>query len=130
MAKQSGLGDNFYVGGFDVSGDTQQVNSVHGGPNALDFTDITQSGYGRLGGLRTGEVQWVSYFDPANAHVILSSLPTTDTLVTYARGTALGSPAACCIAKQIDYGPTRGADGSLTAAVSVESNADGLEWGS
>ena len=38
-------------------------------------------------------------------------------------------PSAATIAKQINYDPTRAADGSLTIAVQALSNAYGLEWG-
>ena len=40
----------------------------------------------------------------------------------YTRGTTLGNPAACMVAKQINYDPTRAADGSLTIAVQAEAN--------
>jgi hypothetical protein len=60
---------------------------------------------------------------------VLSSLPTTDRVLTYCRGTALGDPSACLVAKQINYDPTRGADGSLTIAVQAQANGYGLQWG-
>lgn len=47
----------------------------------------------------------------------------------YTRGTALGNPAACMTCKQIDYNPTRAANGMLTISVSAQSNGYGLEWG-
>jgi hypothetical protein len=85
----------------------------------------------RIGGKRDGGIEWVSFFNKAagRAHPVLSTLPTTDRTATYARGTTLGNPAACCIGKQIDYAPTRDADGNLTLAVSAQANAYGLEWG-
>ncbi|MDX3643099.1 hypothetical protein P1P70_27595, partial [Streptomyces sp. MB09-02B] len=55
--------------------------------------------------------------------------PTTDRHMLWATGTTLGDPAACMVGKQIDYNPTRGADGSLTISVSSQANAYGLEWG-
>lgn len=33
------------------------------------------------------------------------------------------------VAKQVDYNPTRGQDGSLTLAIAALSNGFGLEWG-
>ncbi len=131
MTKQSGLGDNLYVGGYDLSGDTATVAPVRGGPAAMDVQGIDKSAYERIGGRRDGGISWVSYFNPTagQAHPVLSALPTADVLVSYLRGTSLGDPAACCIAKQINYDPTRGADGSLTMAVQAEANQYGLEWG-
>ena len=64
MAKQAGLACALYAGGYDIGGDTQQF-TVHGGPNPLDVTDITQSAYARLGGERSGDVSWVSFMDAA-----------------------------------------------------------------
>jgi hypothetical protein len=129
MAKQSGLGDRLLVAGFDISGDIQALDNVHGGPNLGDFTDITQSAHERRGLLRDGGMGATVFFDAANAHPVLGALPTADALACYLRGTALGSPAACCVAKQIGYDPTRGADGSLTLKTQFDANGCGLEWG-
>lgn len=129
--KVTGLGDNLYVGGFDLSGDTNSLTRVGGGPNPLDFTDITQSAVSRLGGLRSGEINWVAYMDvtAGGSHSDLSPLPTADVIVSYFRGTAIGNPCASLVSKQINYDPTRAADGMLTFAVNAQSNAFGLEWG-
>ncbi len=129
MAKSNGLGDNFYVGGHDISGDIQALGKISGGPAVIDVTDITQSAHSRLGGLRDGGIDFTSFFDPVTAHPVLSALPTADTLLTYCRGTTLGNPAACLNAKQINYDPTRGNAGELTIAVQAQANAYGLEWG-
>jgi hypothetical protein len=131
MAKTTGLGDNFYSGGYDLGGDTASLSSIHGGPAALDATDITQSGFGRLGGLRDGGIQWVSYMDPAAAasHALLSQLLTTDVISTYYRGATVGNPAAACVSRQINYDGTRAADGMLTFGVDGQGDGFGLEWG-
>lgn len=130
MPKTSGLGDNFYLGGYDLSGDTNSLSKVNGGTAAQqDVTDITQSGVARLGLLRDGGIDFVAYHDPPGAHIPLSALPTTDVVASYFRGTAIGNPAASCNSKQINYDPTRGQDGSLTFAVSCMANSFGLEWG-
>jgi hypothetical protein len=131
MAKSTGLGDNFYIAGYNISGDTNSLSKISGAVAPIDVTDITQSAYGRLGGLRTGEIDFTVYMDPAAgaSHVALSSLPTADALATYFRGTAIGNPAASMTAKQIDYNPTRSPAGDLTFAVACQSNAFGLEWG-
>lgn len=127
--KQSGLGQRFFVAGVDLSGDTGSLGSVSGGPAAGDFTGIDKAAYERLGLLRTGHLEWSSWFNPTGAHPVLSALPTTDVYGTYATGTTQGDPAASMIFKQIDYGPQRGADGSLACAVAAESNGFGIEWG-
>lgn len=130
MAKTSGLGDNFYLNGYDVSGDLGSV-SVSGGPAALTVTGIDKSAYERIGGLRTGAMSWSAFFNPASdrAHDRLSNLPTSDVHCTYFRGTTLGNPAACQVSKQINYDGSRGDDGSFTFAVEAQCNGFGVEWG-
>lgn len=128
MTKQSGLGDNLYVSGYDISGDVQSVN-ISAPMKSIVVTDITQSGVSRLGGQRDGQMGFVVYFDPTTAHPVLATLPTTDILATYCRGTAAGNPAACEVGKQINYDPKRGNDGSLTVDVSVQGSGYGVEWG-
>lgn len=129
MAKQTGLGDRLVAGVVDLSGDVGSIQKVGGGPAALDLTDITQAGYDREGGLRTGAIDWTSWFNPTRAHLALRTLPREDLVVTYGRGTGIGQPAASCVAKQVGYDPTRAADGSMTIALSAQSNAFGIEWG-
>ncbi len=58
-----------------------------------------------------------------------SGLVVTDRIVTYCRGTSLGSPSANLVAKQLNYDGTRDAEGNLTFALDCQSNGYGLEWG-
>ena len=131
MAKQSGIGDNLYIGGYNISGDVGSVGSVSGGPALLEVTGIDKSAMERLGGLRNGTLEFNAFFNASagQEHAALKTLPTTDTQVMYLRGTVQGDPAAAMVAKQINYDPTRGADGSLTEAISCQSNGFGIEWG-
>lgn len=131
MSKQSGLGDNLYVAGYDLSGDIGSLSRIGGGPAALEVTGINKSGYERIGGLRDGAMEFTSYFNPAaaQAHPRLASLPSADVILTYARGTTLGNQAACLVAKQIGYDGTRGDDGALTFSVAAQANGYGIEWG-
>lgn len=133
--KVTGLGDNYYISGYDVSGATNSLSKISGSFNPLDFTDITQSAHARLPGLREGSIDFVSYLDTTSttgAHALYSQLQTTDLISSYfvaAGGMAVGNPAACMTAKQLNYDFTRQADGMLTANVSLVSNGFGLEWG-
>lgn len=131
MTKTSGLGDNLYVAGYDLSGDIGSVQNIHGGPTALEVTAINASAPERIGGLLDGGLDFNAWYDysAAHEHVVLSALPTTDVHVMYLRGTTLGNPAVGLLAKQVNYDPTRGADGSLTFAVNALANAYGIEWG-
>src|SRR4249920_133516 len=125
MAKTSGLGDNLYVGGYDLSGDIGAVDTISGPINPLDVTAINDSANSRIGGLRDGLIEFTAFHNTAagQEHARLSLLPTADTQIEYARGTTLGNPAACLVAKQVNYDATRGTDGSLTFKVSASGNA-------
>lgn len=131
MAKTTGLGDNLYVGGYDLSGDIQSLGTVHGGPAALDFTGITKFAFERQGGVRDGSMEVTSFFNAAanQAHPVLGAMPTADVVMTYCRGTTLGNAAACLNAKQVGYDPTRDDAGNLTLKVEGQANGYGLEWG-
>lgn len=131
MTKTAGMGDYLYLSGYDLSGDTGSLSRIAGGPRPLIVTGINVGGMERLGGKRDGGIDFMSYFNPAlaKAHVRLSTLPTTDVLATYLRGTTIGNPAAALVAKQVNYDPTRGEDGSLTMNVQLLANGYGLEWG-
>lgn len=131
MAKQSGLSDRLFVGGYDISGDIGSLGAIAGGPAALDVTAIDKSAFERLGGLRDGRLEFSAFFNDAadQAHPRLKLLPTADVLVTYLRGTTLGGPGASLVGKQVNYDPSRGNDGSLTIAVQALANGFGLEWG-
>jgi hypothetical protein len=134
VTKTSGLGDDLYADGFHIGGDIQSL-TIGGGPATLDVTDITQSAHSRLAGLRTGLVKIVAFHDSAasgvttSAHNAFSPLQTTDYVISYLRGQGIGNPCACCWSHQLNYDPTRAADGMLTFAVDSDSDGFGLEWG-
>ncbi|MGV9803924.1 hypothetical protein ACWDTP_38415 [Mycobacterium sp. NPDC003449] len=133
MAKTGGLGDNLYIAGYNASGDIMSLGAIGGGPAVLPFTGIDKYAMERKGGLLDGRMEAVVFFnsDPVlgATHQKLAALPTSDVILAYCRGTTLGDPAACLVAKQIGYDPTRGDDGSLTFAVQAQANGFGIEWG-
>lgn len=132
MGKQTGLGDNLYVGGYDLSGDIGTLGSISCPRGTLAVTGIDKAAYERIYAHSGGQIEYTSYFNdgPGQSHAVHSALPRTSVMLTYARGTTLGAPAACLIAKQVNYDMSRGDDGSLTFAVQAQSS-DGypLEWG-
>jgi hypothetical protein len=131
MPKGTGFPAAFYIDGTDVSGDIQSLGKIGGGPAALDMTAINNSAFARQGGVRDGGMDFVSYFNPGAGltHAKLSALPAADVICSYFNQPAIGSDAASCVAKQVNYDPTRGTDGSLTFAVQALANGFGLEWG-
>lgn len=131
MGKQSGLGAAFYIDGYDLSGDIGSLSRINNAKNVLECTGIDKSAMERLHGLGDGGMEFTSYHnDTAGQAVpVLKTMPTTDRIATYLHRLTIGASAAACIAKQIDYAPNRGADGSLTYNTTVESNGFGMEWG-
>lgn len=129
MAKQAGMGQRLLVGGYDLSGNVQAIDNMHGGPALGDFTDITQSAHARQGLQRDGGGAVATLMDPALAHPVLAALPISDDQVMHMLNPlAVGSPVAACIAKQIDYDQARAANGMLTQKTQFDSNGFGLEW--
>jgi hypothetical protein len=132
MGKQTGLGANFYIGGFNVSGDTNDLNNLRGGPKTGDATDITQFGHARFGLTRDGEVNFKVFFNPAPqaAHAALATLPYTDVITTAVMPpVAVGALALSQNSKQINYDWKREKDGMLLGDVHCESQGFGQEWG-
>lgn len=129
MAKSTGLGDRLFVGGTDISGDAQTVKTGTGGLKTLDMTDITESAYDRQLGEFDGAFSATIFYDKTVAHPVLSALPRGDQHSMYCRGGLVGSPAACMVGKQTDYGPNRANDGSLLFSYSSVANGFGYEWG-
>lgn len=131
MTKTTGLGDNLYVGGYDLSGDTRQLRQIGGGPALLPVTGINSSGVERLGGLLDGAIAFESFFNKAagQAHPVLSALPTADVVVSYFRGTTVGNAAASLNGKQVGYDGVRNDDGSLYLTVEAVADEYGIEMG-
>jgi len=131
MAKASGIGDQFYIAGYDLSGEIASLSTVHGGNSPLDLTPINASANVRLGGQRDGSIEFSTWMDTAagHEHAALSPLPAADVIATYFRGAAIGNDCASCVSKQVNYDWSRGTDGSLAGSVQCQSNGFGLEWG-
>ena len=130
MAKSTGMGMSLYADEFNLSNDIQSFD-CGGGPSALDLTGIDKSAHERKGGLLDGRINLTAFFNTATgkAHPVLSSLPTSDTIISVIKGTTIGSAAESMVAKQVNYDPSRAADGSLTFGMAAQSNSSGLTWG-
>lgn len=130
MTKQSGMGAGLYVAGFEISNDIKDA-VLSGGPAMLDKTGIDKSAMERIGGVKQGQITGNAHFNPTagRAHAVLAALPLTDRIVTYRHSQVIGGDAASLQAKQINYDPTRAADGDLTGAFQYLSSGSPLEWG-
>jgi len=131
MAKQNGLGMTWWVGGVDLSGDTQSFGRIAGGVAPLDVTSIDLRAHARIGALHDAGIDAVSFFNPTAgaAHPTLSALPTGNVIVTAGVGTTLGYPAASLLTKQVDYAGTRAQGGEFTFSVPRQGNLYPLDWG-
>jgi len=131
MAKTSGLGDNLYAAGYDLSGDIGSLSTIGAPMKPLELTAIDKLAFERVPGQRDGKISFTSFFNPSisQEHTAFSALPTADVLCTYARGAVLGNPAAVMIAKQLNYDGKRTNEGNLTFDIDMVGQGFGLEWG-
>lgn len=131
MTKKSAIGDSFFLQQYDLSGDVGSVQSVSNTRALLPVTGLNQSAEHRILGRADGSINFSAWHNSsANAsHAVLSALPTTDVIVSFADGSTAGDPAASLLAKQIGYGTTVGADGSIVHDVTASSNGAAVEWG-
>ncbi len=131
MAKESGLGDQLFIDGYDIGADVSAISTLSTPRETLPATGITQYANERLFGKRDGQVEFTNYFDDATdaEHDALKRLPMTDAHIMFLHGTTLGGESYSIVGKQIGYDPTRGDDGSLTFGVSASANSFGSDWG-
>lgn len=131
MAKSAGLSQQFFIGGYDLSGDVGAINSVSSPRGALEVTAINKAAKERLYGLTDGMLEFATWFNDAagQEHLALRGLPTADRNVIWAFGGSIGSVAAMLIAKQINYDWVAGQDRSLAGRIACQGNGNGLEWG-
>lgn len=128
--KTHGMGDQLWVGGYDLGASTNSLSRIGGGNTPIPMTDITQSAMAREGGPRDGGMDIVSFWNPdaGGSHEKYSALPTADVIATYAHTTAIGGPSANVIGKQLNYDGNRTQDGGYLLNVSAQANGYGLQW--
>lgn len=132
MAKASGIGDNLYISGYDLSGDVGSISSISDTQNLGEVTGLDKSAVERLILLGDGSIAFQSFFNDAALaeHAALKTRGSGDKIVSYLRGTTLGNAAGFLVGKQVDYAGNRATDGSLTFDISVMgSDGDGWRWG-
>ena len=130
MAKQTGLGDSLLIDGYDLSGDIGSVQTIKSEAKPLEVTAINVSAIERILGHHDGMMEFNAFFNDAASkeHVVLKAKNSgSNRVCSYLHGATLGNWAAGIVAKQINYDPTRGADGSLTEGVLMNGAAYGLD---
>lgn len=131
MAKSTGLGAAFYIDGYDLSGDVGSLSRISHTRGLNEVPGINVSAMERLHAHRDGGMEFASWFNKTAgaSHPVLSAMPTADRHAMYLHRTTIGSPAAACVCKEVDFNGNRGTDGSYALTTTVESNGYGLEWG-
>ena len=132
MAKKSGLGQQIFVHGYDLSGDVATIDNASSPRGLLDTTALNASAHERVVGLSDGNISVSSWFNDSTEqeHEAFKGLPTTDRIVTCALRATRGDVAACLVAKQLNYDGSRGSDGSLSFTIDTQAAAGvPLEWG-
>lgn len=131
MSKQSGLGDQLFISGYDIGADINTISSLSTPKGMLPGTDITMSGMARIPGKADASGEFVSYFNDATdqEHDALKGLPTADVHLMYLRGAGLGSSGFGVVGKQVNYDAQRPDDGSLLFTTSVQGSAYAGDWG-
>jgi hypothetical protein len=81
MPKVTGLGDNFYVGSFDLSGDVSSLDKVSSPLQLLDATGMTQRAMQRLKGKRDGAISFTSFLNVNSPTVTSPGVPASGTPV-------------------------------------------------
>ena len=130
MAKESGLGDQLFIGGRDIGADTSAIGGLTTPRSVYDMTGITKSAFERILGTRDASGEFTGFFNSTlnQTHDTLKALPTADTQLMYLHGTTLGNESFVINGKQLNYDFNRPADGSLSIGVHVDSNNFGGDW--
>lgn len=131
MAKKTGVAQQFFLGGRDLSGDVGSLSNVSSPVAMLEATGINKSAVERLQGLADGRIAFNSWFNDAagQEHAALKGLPTANVILLWALGGAIGDTAAALVAKQMNYDFARGPDGALALSVeTLGANGEALLW--
>jgi hypothetical protein len=136
VAKTTALGDSFFVGSADLSGDVGAISSIASPRAIIDVSAINKSGYERLLGRADGSMAFNAFYNPSagQAHPVLSAVGTVagtvSAVVSFFHGAAVGEPAASINGKQTDYQVAVAQDMSIALTASTMSGASiPLEWG-
>ncbi len=132
MGKRSGLGQGFWLDGYDISGDIGSLSRVNSARGVNEVTGIDVEAFERVHSHRDGGLEFQAWMNKAAgaAMPVLKTVPSTDRIAIYlTRKATLGAVAAACVCKQVSYDPGRDTDAGLSWSVTAESNGYGLEWG-
>lgn len=135
MTKQTALGDSFFVGSADISGDVGSLSALDVSRAIIDVSALPQGGYDRLLGRADGQIDFNAYFNPSTgrSHPTLDQIGTAagtvSTIVSLANP-GFGQPMASLQAAQVTYKIAIGQDQSIAVTASaMASKGEPVEWG-
>lgn len=79
MAKQGGLADNFYIGGYDLSGDVASIDTLSTPWDVIDFTVVKDSAHERQLTLRSCDLQFTTFYDQVGTGTVAPGVPANNT---------------------------------------------------
>lgn len=126
---ESGLGAALFIDEFDLSDDTNSVDTLSKSMALLDQTGLRLLGPKRVNGKLSAELTGKVFMNPTGAHAVLSPQPRTDRIASYFHRETLGAPVASIVAKQMNYDVKRAMDGDLKYDVQMLCNGGWLDWG-
>jgi hypothetical protein len=132
MAKQAGLNDKLLVDGYNLSGDIGSASRIGSNSDVFDVSAINVSAYERILGKADGAIEFNAFFNKATdqEHLILRAKRSgANAVCCYLHDEAIGDWGAGIVAKQVNYDPSRPADGSLTIDVQMIGALYGLDHG-
>ncbi len=129
MPKITGLGDNLYCEGFDLSGDVNAIDKISSPIALLDATSIVQRAHARLKGKRDGAISATVFMD-TNFPVVSTptfpgtGVPVVSTFAYPVRVTITGGTLSNVVVNGVSVGTTAGtyllpAFGTITITFTV-----------
>src|SRR6266536_2327468 len=113
MPKITGLGDNLYTEGFDLSGDVNAIDKISSPIALLDATSIVQRAHARLKGKRDGAISATVFMD-TNFPVVSTptfpgtGVPVVSTFAYPVRVTITGGTLSNVVVNGVSVGTTAG----------------------
>lgn len=133
MTKESGLGAEFYIDGYDLSGDVGSMQNIGMPLSPLVVTGINKLAQERIMGKRDGVISFNAFWNTttdASFDALKAGLFTgADKHMMYFHRATVGTPAAALVSKRSECQWNREEDGGLSATFTGMANAYGLDWG-
>jgi hypothetical protein len=132
MAKSSALGSSFYVGVYDLSGDTGAIGGLNSMQAVQNTSSIQTRGTERIGLRRDGSISYTAFWNPASGQAVpvLADLPTAAQVTCVKGPGGLGAYAASLRAVKTTFSAALGQDGTLgVTGEALGSRGQPLEWG-